>query len=253
MVPIGTTEKLANIGPPLGKATLLRFLIISRELPEGLKIGSQLNRSTESEILDGSGVPELEAARAYEELQRTHDWLGNTSVILRLLSRDPVPVRSVLDIGCAHGALLQQIRRKLGTQVVGFDLRPAPANVHFAILEGNAVTDSLPCADVALAICMAHHLSESDLIRLIRNVSHSCRRFILLDLVRHWLPLALFRIFIHPLLGSLNAKDGITSLHRSFTPCELRRIVGTALEGSTAKVKYSVAPFYIRQIVDISW
>ena len=227
-------------------------MISSRELP-GLKNGSQLNRSAESEILDGSGVPELDAARAYEELQRTHDWLGNTSVILRRLRCDPIPVHSVLDIGCAHGALLQQVRRKLGAQVVGFDLRPAPANAQVTILKGNAVTDSLPCADVALAICMAHHLSENDLIRLIRNVSLSCRRLILLDLVRHWLPLALFRVLVYPLLGSLNAQDGITSLHRSFTPRELRRIVGTALEGSTAKVKYSVAPCYIRQIVDISW
>jgi SAM-dependent methyltransferase len=212
-----------------------------------------MNRSSESEILDGSTIPEIEAARAYEELQRTHEWLGNTSAILRLLRRDPLPVRTVLDIGCGHGALLQLVRRQLGAEVVGFDLRPAPANAPVPILTGNAVTDSLPCADVALAVCLAHHLSEADLIRLIRNVSRSCRRLILLDLVRHWLPLVLFRSFVYPLLGSLNAQDGITSLHRSFTRRELHGIVDTALKGSSAKVKHSVAPFYIRQVVDISW
>jgi len=211
------------------------------------------NRSADSEILDDPGVPEPVRARAYEELQRTHQWLGNTSAILRLLCRDPIPVRSVLDIGCGHGALLQQIRRQLGAEVVGFDLCPAPTNAPVTILTGNAVTGSLPRAEVAIAVCMAHHLSEADLIRLIRNVSHSCRRFILLDPVRHWLPLVLFRIFLYPLLGRLNAQDGITSLRRSYTPRELRSVVDKALEVSSGKVKYSVAPFYIRQVVDITW
>lgn len=213
----------------------------------------KMHRSAESEILDGPGISAAEAARAYEELQRTHRWLGNTSTILRLLRRDPIPVRSVLDIGCGQGALLQQIRQQLGTEVIGFDLRPPPANSPVKILTGNAVTDSLPRADVALAICVAHHLSEDDLILLIRNVSRSCRRFILLDLVRHWLPRLLFNAFVGPLLSNLNARDGATSLRRSFTPGELRTLVDKALEGSTAEVKYCVTPFYIRQVVDISW
>jgi SAM-dependent methyltransferase len=211
------------------------------------------NRSDDLEILDDPQIPEPVRARAYEVLHRTHHWLGNTSAIIRLLRRDPIPVRSVLDIGCGHGALLHQIRRQLGAEVVGFDLCPAPANAPVTILTGNAVTGSLPRAEVAIAVCMAHHLSEADLILLIRNVSHSCRRFILLDTVRHWLPLALFRIFVYPLLGSLNAQDGITSLRRSFTTCEMRSVVDKALEVSSGKVKYSVAPFYIRQVVDISW
>jgi 2-polyprenyl-3-methyl-5-hydroxy-6-metoxy-1,4-benzoquinol methylase len=212
-----------------------------------------LKRSAESEILDGLGISEPEAARAYGELQRTHEWLGNTSAILRLLRGDPIPVRRVLDIGCGHGALLHRVRCQLGAEVIGVDLRPAPADAPVKILIGNAVIDSLPRADVALAVCVAHHLSEDDLIRLIRNVSHSCRRFILLDLVRHWLPLALFKTFLCPLLGSLNAQDGVTSLRRSFTPREFRSVVDKALEGSTGQVKHSVTPFYIRQVVDISW
>jgi hypothetical protein len=159
----------------------------------------------------------------------------------------------VLDIGCGHGALLHQIRRQLGAEVIGFDLCPAPANVPVTIITGNAVTSSLPQAEVAIAVCVAHHLSEADLIRLIRNVSHSCRRFILLDTVRHWLPLVLFRIFVYPLIGSLNAQDGVTSLRRSYTTREMRNVVSKALEVSSGKVTYSVAPFCIRQVVDISW
>ena len=34
---------------------------------------------------------------------------------------------------------------------------------------------------------------------------------------------------------------------------EMRRLVGAALQGSGCRVHYDVAPFYIRQVVDISW
>jgi len=121
------------------------------------------------------------------------------------------------------------------------------------IFTGNAVTEPLPRADVALAVYMAHHLSGGELIQLIRNVSCSCRRFIVLDLVRHRLPLALFRGFVCPFLGSLNAKDGATSIRRSYTPEEMRCVVDTALDGSGGEVRHTVAPLYIRQVVDISW
>jgi 2-polyprenyl-3-methyl-5-hydroxy-6-metoxy-1,4-benzoquinol methylase len=212
-----------------------------------------LSRSVEFEILDDPGICEAVRVKAYQQLQRTNRWLGNTSAIFRLLRRDPLPIRRVLDIGCGHGALLRQVRRRLGAEVIGFDLRPAPADAPVPVLTGNAVTDLLPRADVALAVCMAHHLSEEDLIGLIRNVSRSCRRLILLDLVRHWLPLMLFQTFVCPLLGGLNAHDGILSLRRSYTPRELRSVVDRALAGSTGKVQHSVSSFYIRQVVDISW
>ncbi|MGA2588822.1 MAG: methyltransferase domain-containing protein [Bryobacteraceae bacterium] len=182
-----------------------------------------------------------------------HTWLGNTAAVLRLLRQDPIPIRSVLDIGCGHGGLLLEIRRRLGVEVIGFDLRKASAAAPVPILTGNAVTETLPRADVAIAVCVAHHLSGGDFIRLIRNVSGSCRRFIVLDLVRHRLPLALFRGFVCPFLCSLNAKDGATSIRRSYTPQEMRCVVDTALDGSDGEVRHTVAPFYIRQVVDISW
>jgi SAM-dependent methyltransferase len=212
-----------------------------------------LSRSLDTELLDDPSLPDAAVARAYRELQGTHRWLGNTAALLRLLRQDPIPIRSVLDIGCGHGALLQEIRRRLGAEVVGIDLRPAPAGAPVPILTGNAVTEPLPRADVAVAVCMAHHLSEGDLIRLIQNVSRSCRRFIVLDLVRHGLPLALFRTFVCPFLGALNAKDGATSIRRSYTPREMRCAVDAALNGSSGKVRHTVAPFYIRQVADISW
>ena len=212
----------------------------------------RLRRSIDAEILDDPGVPEHVVLQAYRQLHTMHRWLGNTAAVLRLLRRDPIPVRTVLDIGCGHGALLLEIRRRLGAEVIGLDLRP-PAAAPVPILTANAITEPQPRADIALAVCMVHHLSEASLIRLIRNVSRSCRRFIVLDLVRHPLPLALFRTFVCPLVDRLNAEDGATSICRSFTPLEMRAVVDAAIDGTGGVVRHTVAPFYIRQVVDISW
>jgi 2-polyprenyl-3-methyl-5-hydroxy-6-metoxy-1,4-benzoquinol methylase len=210
-----------------------------------------MHRREAVELLDDPSLPQAVVADAYRDLARTHRWLGNTGAILRRLKGSSA--RSVLDLGCGQGALLEEIHQKLGLQVTGFDLRAAPASTPVPILKGNAVTDPLPNADVTLAVCMVHHLSEPEIVALIRNVSRSSHSLIILDLVRHWLPLSLFRIFVAPFLTRINAADGVTSVQRAFTPAELRGIVDRAVEGTGARVRHSVAPFYIRQIVDISW
>jgi hypothetical protein len=98
---------------------------------------------------------------------------------------------------------------------------------------------------------MAHHLSESEVEAMIVNVLRSCRRFILLDLVRHPLPLALFIGFVAPFVSMVAAHDGRISVQRAFTPAELRQIVQRAASASGASFGHTVAPCYIRQIADI--
>ena len=90
-------------------------------------------------------------------------------------------------------------------------------------------------------------------IALIRNVSRSCRRVIILDLVRHRIPLTLFRVFLSPFLNPINAADGQTSIKRAYTPREMRAMVEEAVKGSNARVEHTVALFQIRQVVDITW
>jgi hypothetical protein len=121
------------------------------------------------------------------------------------------------------------------------------------IIQANAARDPLPPADVANATHLAHHLTDQELIQMIANVGRSCRRFILLDLVRDPLPLNLFRIFIAPFLSPIAASDGQTSVRRAYTPAELTATVTNALSGTKATFHHSVAPFSIRQVVDISY
>jgi len=112
--------------------------------------------------------------------------------------RNPAWSQATTLHGCGQGALLVEIRKRLGAEVIGFDLRPAPSDSPVPIIAGNAVTYRLPEADVTVCVVTAHHLSETELAGLIANVSRSCDRFILLDLVRHRVPLALFRISLAP-------------------------------------------------------
>jgi SAM-dependent methyltransferase len=210
-------------------------------------------RSRKLEILDGIHVAEDVRERCYADLARTHRWLGNHAAILTCLRRDAYPVNSVLDIGCSHGLLLMEIRAKLGVAVIGVDLMPPRSRPRVTIVCADAVRDPLPAADVAIAVMMAHHLSAEELAGLIRNVGRVCRRFLILDLVRHWIPLLLFRTFLAPIVNPVNAHDGVRSLERAFTPCELRRVVEDALAGTGSRFQHVVAPFYVRQIVDIHY
>lgn len=210
-------------------------------------------RSCEPEILDGLTVAEDVRERCYDDLARMHRWLGNHRAILECLRCDARPVRTVLDIGCGHGALLQEMQTKLGVHAIGIDLNPPGWRPSVTILRADAVRDRLPAADVAVAVAMVHHLSAEDLAALIQNVGRACRRFVILDLVRRRIPLMLFRGFVAPFVNSINVQDGVRSLKRAFTAEEMRRIVTDALDGSGGRFRHVVAPFYTRQIVDISY
>ncbi len=210
-------------------------------------------RKNVSEILDQDSVPEELVERAYRDLARIHHWLGDTRFIVNAIRQDPLPVHRILDVGCATGLVLEEMGRRLGVEVVGAEINPHPSiAAPIRIVKANAVHDELPSADVAFCMHLGHHLSEGDLVGLIRNVGRFCRRFILMDLVRHPVPLALFRLFIAPFVCQINAEDGLRSIRRSYTSVELRRIGSSALADAGA-FSLSVAPFYVRQVMDISY
>jgi SAM-dependent methyltransferase len=209
-----------------------------------------MQRSFDAEILDGEGLPAEVVARAHRGLRLTHALLGNRAAILRALRRDGPPIRRLLDVGCGHGGMLADIRARLAIDVIGADLKP-PETALVPIVRADVTRDPLPEADVAISVCLAHHLTDDQFVDLIRNVGKSCRRFIILDLVRSRIPLALFRVAAPLVLPPVNVADGATSIRRAFTPAEFRALVGRALNG--AGFRHTVAPFYIRQIADITY
>lgn len=207
-------------------------------------------RSIEPEILDFT-VPEEMAARAYRQLALLHRWLGDTAAVVAAIRRDPGPVRRILEVGCAGGHVLHTVARRLNVEVIGVDLKPLASHAPVRIVRGDAVRDELPQADVAFCMHTAHHFDERALASMIRNVGRVCRRFIVLDLVRHPLPAALFRLFVAPFASPVVASDGMTSFRRAYTPGELRAVAADAIAGTAGRFRLTVNPFRIRQMLDI--
>ena len=210
------------------------------------------DRSLEPEIMDSDNVSEADRAAFHRDLALIHRLLGNLKSILRRIHQTPQPVRSVIDIGCGDGAVLAQIRAVVGAKVIGIDLRPPDKDVHgVSILQCDATLDELPPADLAISMLTLHHLTDDQVVSVIRNTARSCRRLICLDLVRHPLPFALFSMFIGPLIHKAAADDGRQSIRRAFKPAELRTLVAGALHGTRATFEHEVSPYYAKQIIDI--
>src|SRR5882757_6878000 len=108
-----------------------------RRMWRGCVIGVSKERSREAEILDGDGVSDEVRERCYGDLARVHRWLGNHAAILKYLRRDGGSVRTVLDIGCGHGALVQEIEAKLGVKAIGVDLNPPRRRGAATIVRGD--------------------------------------------------------------------------------------------------------------------
>jgi SAM-dependent methyltransferase len=211
-------------------------------------------RAPAPEIMDDPNVPEEVWEKFHRDLSRLERVLGCHRTVIRALRDGERRAESVLDIGCGNGMLLRKIRQDLGVAVTGIDLR-APRNPEpdITIMETDAVREPLPAADVAVSVYLVHHLSERGIVDLIRNVGRTSRRLILLDLVRHWLPLVLFRVFLGPLFGHIVHADGCQSIRRAYTPGELRTLVEEAIRGSGARFRHSVSPLYASQLIDITW
>jgi SAM-dependent methyltransferase len=188
----------------------------------------------------------------HRDLARIHALLGSFPTIERFLRSNDRPVRRVLDIGCGGGALLDYLRRRMGVEVIGVDQKPGHTE-DVPIMAADATTDLLPEADVAVSSLVAHHLTPEQNIALIRNVARSCPRFVILDLIRHPMPLVLFTTFICPLIGKEAAVDGRQSIRRAFTPPEFADMVRAALAGTQGTFRIDVPRFLSRQVIDIRY
>ncbi|MGD1071781.1 MAG: methyltransferase domain-containing protein [Bryobacteraceae bacterium] len=207
-------------------------------------------RSLEPELMDSPETVGPVLGEFHRDLARVNRLLGTFPTIERFLRKDTQPVSSVIDIGCGGGALLQYLRARMGVDVMGIDPKPGDM-AGVPVIEADATTAALPEADVAVSSLVSHHLTPEENIALIRNVGRSCRRFIVLDLIRHRMPLVLFTIFICPLIGKVAAVDGRQSIRRAFTPEEFADLVRTALAGTQGTFTMDVSPLRSRQVIDI--
>ena len=213
-------------------------------------------RSQTPEMMDDPAFAQDLRDSFHTELARLNRMLGNDNLVIERLRHHPRnnPPQRVLDIGCGQGALLAAVRDALGAQVVGIDLHGDRTNLHgVEILEADATVNALPECDAAVCVLTMHHLTEKQVVALIRNVQRSAQRFLIVDLVRHPLPIALFSVFMRPWISRLVYLDGLQSIRRAFTPRELRELVVQAISGTNAVFEQWVSPVYGKQVIDIDF
>jgi SAM-dependent methyltransferase len=209
-------------------------------------------RSQTPELMDDPAFAQDMRESFHMELARLNRMLGNDKLVIDRLRR--TPPKRVVDIGCGQGALLAAVRSATGAQVLGVDLHGDPRKRYgVEILEADATVSKLPECDVAVSVLTMHHLTENQIVALIRNVRRSAKRFLIVDLVRHPLPLALFSVFVRPWIDRLVYLDGMQSIRRAFTPQELRALVVQGVSGTDAVFEQWVSPVYGKQIIDIDF
>lgn len=198
--------------------------------------------------MDGPHTSEDVLRRFHADLRFIHRFMNNGALLLRRLNG----ARSVIDIGCGDGELLKFVRERTGADVLGVDLADQP-HAKVPVMKADATRDVLPTAEVAISAMVIHHLTEEQVVDLIRNVGRSCQRFVFLDLVRHPLPLWLYTIFLCPFLSRVGAADGRQSIRRAFTGPEMKVLVSQALAGTGSTFDQWVSPYWARQVVEITY
>jgi SAM-dependent methyltransferase len=200
--------------------------------------------------MDRPDQPPGMARRFHRDLKMVHRLMGNwRTLVARLRNGEP---DSVIDIGCGDGALLYYLRGALSLrEVTGIDLKsPECAVGGVRVIVADATRDPLPVADAAVSVMVLHHLTDDQVIALVRNVSRSVNRFVCVDPVRHWLPMVLFTVFLCPVLSRVAAVDGRQSIRRAFKPDELRKLAADAL-GGRGTVEVTVTPLWSKLVLDI--
>jgi len=104
-----------------------------------------------------------------------------------------------------------------------------------------------------VAVCVAHHLSEAIYVELIRNVRPAIAAASSFWTWYGTSSMTLFCWRCAPDSSGDARRTDRRSIRRAYTPLEMRAVVNRALEGTCARFRHSVAPLYMRQIVDITY
>lgn len=205
------------------------------------------SRSNQKELLDQEEIPAEDLYRNLRELDFINQWLGGYAVSFAALKKviqpgsRPGKSYKLVDIGCGGGDTLKRISRwakRAGLQLdlYGIDIKPvcidyARANVKddqvlFICDDYRNFFRHVPQADIIHACLFCHHLSENDLIELIRFALKNRSILVVNDLERN--PLAYYSIKWLTRLFSrsyLVKNDAPLSVLRGFTKKEWESIM----------------------------
>lgn len=199
-----------------------------------------------TELLDDPDADPAAVTRSLRNVARANRWFGGAAAVrygLRRLLRGVPTGRplTLLDLGTGAGDLP---RRAVGwARRQGHVLRPLGLEVSrpaAALATAAGVPCAVACAgapplrarsvDLVLVSQVAHHFTRDSAVRLFRTCDALARvGVVVADLRRGALAPLAFRVGATALgFDPITLADGITSLRRGYTACELRELLAAA-------------------------
>jgi 2-polyprenyl-3-methyl-5-hydroxy-6-metoxy-1,4-benzoquinol methylase len=199
-----------------------------------------------AELLDRPDADPAVVAESLRNIARANRWFGGAAAVrfglARTLGQVPAgSTLSLLDLGTGLGDLPRAAvrwgaARGIRVAPIGLELNRSAA----ALARSSGLATAVACAgvppvrdkgvDIVLVSQVAHHLTHSSVVHLVRTCDRLARRAVILaDLRRHplappfyWCGARLLRF------DPVTVADGMTSLRRGFTRPELENLLAKA-------------------------
>jgi len=201
-------------------------------------------RSYVKELLDADDIPKEDLFQNLKELDTINTLLGGYNITFSALKKviQAGKTYTLVDIGCGGGDTLKHIdkwaqKNKQSIHLVGVDIKPvcieyattnsANKSITYICDDYRNVFDHLKQVDIIHACLFCHHLSESELIELVRFAEKNKTTLIINDLERN--AVAYYAIKILTTLFSksyLVKNDAPLSVARGFKKQEWLAILG---------------------------
>jgi len=204
-------------------------------------------RSNQPEIMDDLELQGESMKVLLNDLKRVNKWLGGKTITLHgieqlLLKFDTSKSLTLLDVGCGDGEMLRQCvhwasKQQINVHIIGIDANPhilkeaikrseTITQSSFKVMDILSEKEELPKFDIALCTLFIHHLSETEIIQLLKRLTKEAKVGVVInDLHRSRWAFWLFRIFSLAFLKTKIAKhDGLVSVARGFKKEELKQI-----------------------------
>ncbi len=204
-------------------------------------------RSNKKELLDAPHIPAEHLAQNLRELHTINTYLGGYRLSKNALKNvlSPKKPAVVVDIGSGGGDTVLRLHKwsmdqSYSLQLKGIDVNPDCVNysigrtagvpgIQFICDDYKKVKFHVPDVDVLHASLFCHHLSEGEIIDLLRFAKENRITLVINDLERH--PLAYYAISFLTRLFSrsyLVKNDAPLSVLRGFTKKEWKSMLGEA-------------------------